>query len=156
LIMLWQVLYAFFSYAEVVKREPGSLGTRRWSLYGRLYLRHFNELDHELQVRLSRAYRPASHYLSGFSSNLMAVVARNLAFLAGSVLAVLLLLTIYDEDVITVEHVITIITISGGIVAGMFLRLDQIYSTFNVDVIHLCKAAEYLSPRRTWSGVLKV
>ncbi len=51
LVLLWQLLYAFFNYAEVVKREPGSLGARRWSLYGRLYLRHFNELDHELQVR---------------------------------------------------------------------------------------------------------
>ena len=50
LILLWQLLYAFFSYAEVVKREPGTLGMRKWSLYGRLYLRHFNELDHELQV----------------------------------------------------------------------------------------------------------
>ena len=50
LILLWQVLYAFFNYAELIKREPGSLGSRRWSLYGRLYLRHFNELDHEFKV----------------------------------------------------------------------------------------------------------
>lgn len=142
---------AFFSYAEIIKREPGSLGIRRWSLFGRLYLRHFNELDHELEVwvkviwfqdnsfphdsfffkaRLSRAYRPATLYLSGFSSNLVAVLARNLAFLAGAVLAVLVLLTIYDEDVITVEHVLTLMTILGAVVAGIWLFL-----TFSVSLV---------------------
>jgi len=49
---------------------------------------------------------------------LVAVIARNLAFLCGAVLAVLLLLTIYDEDVITVEHVLTIMTVLGAVVAG--------------------------------------
>jgi len=36
---------------QMVKREPGTLGSRRWSLYARLYLRHFNELDHEFNAR---------------------------------------------------------------------------------------------------------
>ncbi|XP_057716103.1 autophagy-related protein 9A isoform X2 [Corythoichthys intestinalis] len=56
-ILVWQILYAFFSYTEVIKREPGSLGARCWSLYGRCYLRHFNELDHELMSRLSKGYK---------------------------------------------------------------------------------------------------
>ena len=38
-ILLWQILYSFFNYAEIIKREPGSLGVRKWSLYGKLYLR---------------------------------------------------------------------------------------------------------------------
>ena len=52
LILFWQILYSFFNYAELVKREPGSLGVRKWSQYGRIYLRHFNEHDHELKARL--------------------------------------------------------------------------------------------------------
>lgn len=71
------------------------------------------------KARLSRAYRPATLYLSGFSSNLIAILARNLAFLAGAILAVLIILTVYDEDVITVEHVLTIMTLLGAIVAGI-------------------------------------
>lgn len=117
LILLWQILYAFFGYAEMIKREPGSLGLRNWSLYGRLYLRHFNELDHELQARLSRAHRPASLYLSAFSSPMATIIARFVAFTCGAILAVLLLLTVYDEDVLGVEHVLTIITLLGGGVA---------------------------------------
>ncbi|PNF28200.1 Autophagy-related protein 9A [Cryptotermes secundus] len=118
LILLWQILYSFFNYAEVIKREPGSLGSRCWSLYGRLYLRHFNELDHELNARLNRAYRPASKYMNIFTSPLMTIIAQNVAFVAGACLAVLLILSVYDEDVITVEHVLTAITVLGAVVAG--------------------------------------
>ena len=42
---------------------------------------------------------------------------RNVMFVSGALLAVLLGLTIYDEDVITVEHVLTLMTLLGGLVA---------------------------------------
>ncbi|KAA0704476.1 Autophagy-related protein 9A APG9-like 1 [Triplophysa tibetana] len=115
-VLVWQVLYAFFSYAEVIKREPGSLGARRWSLFGRLYLRHFNELDHELQGRMGRGYKPAAKYMNAFVSPLLAVLAKNVAFFSGSVLAVLIALTVYDEDVLTVQHILTAITILGVVI----------------------------------------
>ncbi|GAA6073364.1 autophagy-related protein 9A, partial [Tachysurus ichikawai] len=112
-ILIWQILYAFFSYTEVIKREPGSLGARCWSLYGRCYLRHFNELDHELMSRLSKGYKASSKYMNCFMSPLVTVVAKNVAFFAGSILAVLIALTIYDEDVLSVEHVLSSITLLG-------------------------------------------
>lgn len=113
LVLVWQLLYAFFSYAEVLRRRPGVLGTRRWSLYGRLYLRHFNELQHELAARLGRGHRPATRYMNSFASPVLAVLARHIAFFAGSVLAVLIALTVYDEDVLTVQHILTAITLLG-------------------------------------------
>jgi len=113
LVLVWQLLYAFFSYAEVLRRRPGVLGTRRWSLYGRLYLRHFNELQHELTARLGRGHRPATRYMNSFASPMLAVLARHVAFFAGSVLAVLIALTVYDEDVLTVQHILTAITLLG-------------------------------------------
>jgi autophagy-related protein 9 len=116
-IFLWQILYSFFNYAEVLKREPGTLGMRRWSLYGRQYLRHFNELEHEFNARLSRAYRPAAKYMSIFNSPALTVLAQNIAFVAGAVLAVLSLLTIYDEDVLNVEHVLLLLSAAGAIIA---------------------------------------
>lgn len=115
-ILVWQVLYAFFSYTEVIRREPGSLGARRWSLYGRLYLRHFNELNHELHGRLGRGYKPTSKYMNSFTSPLLTVLAKNIAFFSGSVLAVLIALTVYDEDVLTVQHILTAITVLGVVI----------------------------------------
>lgn len=48
-----------------------------------------------------------------FLSPLLTVVAKNIAFFAGSLLAVLIALTIYDEDVLAVEHVLSSITLLG-------------------------------------------
>ncbi|XP_050715941.1 autophagy-related protein 9A-like [Eriocheir sinensis] len=118
LVLLFQIMYSFFYYAEMIKREPGSLGSRRWSHYGEVYLRHFNELDHEMSARLNRGYRAASQYMNIFSSPVMAVVARHVAFICGAVFAVLAALTVFDEDVLQVEHVLTIMTILGAVLAG--------------------------------------
>ncbi|KAG0728093.1 Autophagy-related protein 9A [Chionoecetes opilio] len=118
LVLLFQIMYSFFYYAEMIKREPGSLGSRRWSHYGEVYLRHFNELDHEMGARLNRGYRAASHYTNIFSSPVLAVVGRHVAFVCGAVLAVLAGLSVYDEDVLQVEHVLTIMTVLGAVLAG--------------------------------------
>ncbi|XP_058809457.1 autophagy-related protein 9A isoform X2 [Phymastichus coffea] len=115
LILLWQILNTFFNYGELLKREPGTLGTRMWSLYGRVYLRHFNELDHELTARLNRAYRPASKYMSMFTSPLLTIFAKNIAFVSGSIFVVFFILTMYDEDFLQVEHVLMILAATGGI-----------------------------------------
>ncbi|XP_076032252.1 autophagy-related protein 9 [Oratosquilla oratoria] len=117
-VLLWQILYSFFFYAEQLKREPGTLGSRRWSHYGEVYLRHFNELDHELYSRLSRGYRAATQYMNIFSSPLMAIIARHVAFVGGAVFAVLAALSVYDEDVLQVEHVLTLMTALAAILAA--------------------------------------
>nr|QNO58549.1 autophagy-related protein 9 [Heortia vitessoides] len=118
LIQAWQILYFFFNYAELIKRSPGSLGLRTWSLYARITLRHFNELEHELRDRLHRAHKPATKYLASFTSPITTVIAKNIVFLSASVLGVLVVLSVYDEDVLTVEHVLTIITVLGCVLAG--------------------------------------
>ncbi|XP_077282174.1 autophagy-related protein 9 [Temnothorax americanus] len=117
LILLWQVLYTFFNYAETIKREPSVLAMRTWSLYGRLYLRHFNELDHELNARLSRAYRPASKYMSSFTSPIMTILAKNIAFITGSVLAVLLVMTLIYQPIFSMERVVAYMTMLGAVAA---------------------------------------
>lgn len=91
---------------------------RTWSLYGRLYLRHFNELDHELNARLSRAYRPASKYMSSFTSPVMTVIAKHVAFVSGTVLSVLLIITLLFEPIFFMEHVVAGMTILGAVVAA--------------------------------------
>lgn len=115
LVLAWQVLHAFYSHAELLRREPGALGARRWSRLARLQLRHFNELPHELRSRLARAYRPAAAFLRAAAppAPLLALLARQLVFFAGALFAALLVLTVYDEDVLAVEHVLTAMTALG-------------------------------------------
>lgn len=52
------------------------LGSRRWSNYGRHYLRHFNELDHSLNQRLSRGYKPAASYMTSFVNYSIVEIAK--------------------------------------------------------------------------------
>nr|KAG5693795.1 hypothetical protein BaRGS_029425 [Batillaria attramentaria] len=66
-VFVWQIIYSFFRYAELIKRQPSIFGSRKW----------------------------------------------NVMFFAGAILAVLVCLTIVDEDVLNVEHVLTIITVCG-------------------------------------------
>ncbi|KAK9869586.1 hypothetical protein WA026_003337 [Henosepilachna vigintioctopunctata] len=117
LIFMWQLIYIVFENAEVVRREPNHLSVRHWSPYGRFYLSHFNELDHELNTRLMRAHRLATRYLAAFNDPVVAVIARYIGFMAGAILTVIIALTIYDEDVIVVEHLLTVVSVLGAIVA---------------------------------------
>ena len=56
IFLIWQTMNFFYNYTEIIKREPGVLGMRRWSHYGELYLRHFNELYHCMKARLNKGY----------------------------------------------------------------------------------------------------
>ena len=46
------------------------------------------------------------------------MIAKNVAFICGSVLAVAIMLTVWDEDVLNVEHLLTVMTVLGAAVAG--------------------------------------
>lgn len=92
------------------------MNNKRYYVRSRFYLRHFNELDHELTGRLNRAYKPAIKYMELFPSPIMVVIAKNVTFCAGAILGTLLGLTVWDEDVLNVEHSLTAMTVLTGIV----------------------------------------
>ncbi len=112
-IFLYQLIYSFFSYTELLKNQPGVFGRRRWSLYGHWYMRDFNELEHEFSLRKNRAYKPSVKYMDLFLDPLLTILAKNVAFIAGSLLAVLVVLTILQEDLLTAHNVLKIITVLG-------------------------------------------
>lgn len=125
---------------------------RTWSQYGKLYLRHFNELEHELEARLNRAYRPAVKYMDSFSSPLLIVVAKFVIFTFGGFGAFIAILSIIDEDVIQVEHVLMIFTLCITIaVAASSLIPDEnlVFCPEQLMKNILCNA-HYLRPE--WRG----
>ena len=48
-----------------------------------------------------------------FTSPVLTIVAKNVAFIAGSLLAVLIICTVLDEDVLKVAHMLTTLTVLG-------------------------------------------
>lgn len=115
-VFIYQLLFSFFYYSEHFQRDPNVFGMRKYSNYGREKLRHLNEMDHELDARLNRSYEFAARYTDQFISPLAKIVARNVAFVAASILVVLLALTAFDEDTLKIDHVTTMMTITGGII----------------------------------------
>ncbi|VVC36275.1 Autophagy-related protein 9 [Cinara cedri] len=109
-ILTWQLIYKLCDNAQMVKNEPSVLSIRMWSLYSKLYLRHFNELDHELSARLSRAYVPAAKYLQSFAAPVSVIIAKNTMFFTSAIMVPILVLTIYDDSILSIEHMITIFT----------------------------------------------
>lgn len=152
LVMLWQILYCFFVYGEVLKREPSALGARSWSLYSREYLRHYNELSHELNGRLSAAYKVSSAYMSGFVSPTLAIMAKNVAFFAGAILAVLISLSVYDKDVLEVENLLLLMTGLGVLLTVSRAFVPDEHAVFCPEQLmsHIVSHIHYMPER--WKG----
>lgn len=152
LIFTWQILYYFFNYAELIKRSPESLGLRTWSLYARILLRHFNELDHEFSDRLSRAHKPATKYLTSFPSPISTLIAKNIAFVCASFLGVIICLSLYDEVVLNIEHMLTAITILGCTIAiaRSFIPEEETKRSSEELLVQVLGHVHYLPA--TWRG----
>ena len=114
IIFLWQLLYLFLSYTQLIRKDPTWLGARRWSHYGKLYGRLFNELDHQLEGRMQRAYPHARSYMQSFPTHpLLIIFARGCLFFSSSILAVLFILTFIDNEVVRVDGMLTFMTCLG-------------------------------------------
>ena len=100
-LLLFLLIYFVMRNAERVYHAPGSaLGSRRWSSLARWRLRELNELPHYVAHRLAAGHEAAARYLAQFPSPLAAHVARFVAFVAGSFAALLLGLSLLDENLL--------------------------------------------------------
>ncbi|CAB3396700.1 unnamed protein product [Caenorhabditis bovis] len=152
LLLPFQVIESFFFLAELIKRSPNSLGSRRYSNYGRYRMRHFNELDHELNARLNRSYIYAAAYMDQFFSPALKLIAQNVTLVAASIAVTLAALTAWDEDVLQVEHVITVISVCGIIIVickGMIPDENLVWQP-EILMNHVASELHYLPPE--WKG----
>ncbi|XP_045470164.1 autophagy-related protein 9A isoform X1 [Harmonia axyridis] len=116
-IFLWQFVYSYCYNSDfIVRKVPWEFATRNWSLYGKQYLRHFNELDHELDIRLNKAHKPASRYLELFFSPLNAIIAQTIQILVASTLMAFYVLTLIHEDILAIGNAVLIFTIASVII----------------------------------------
>lgn len=79
-------------------KNPSSIGSRQFTQLARWKFREFNELPHLFQQRINYAHPVSESYVSQFPKEKTALVSRFVAFLAGSVTAVLLLFSLIDPD----------------------------------------------------------
>lgn len=99
-LLLFTLVYTFYRYGEEVYQNPKAVGTRQYNQWARWKLREFNELPHLFDRRLMNSQRAATRYMEQFHSDQTALIARFIAFISGSLVGVLLLLTFLNEDLL--------------------------------------------------------
>ncbi|CAO3650258.1 unnamed protein product [Cunninghamella echinulata] len=100
-ILVYLVVYFFFRYFEEFRKNPGEIGSRSYSPFAKWKFREFNELPHLLKSRISSSYPIANKYIDQFPKEKTALLARFIAFITGSIGAVLLILTLFDSEALT-------------------------------------------------------
>lgn len=108
----WQLLNTLYTYADEVKSNPERVfAFRTWSNYSKYYCRHFNELDHSLEDRMNKAYKPANKYMNSFISMPLESVAKLVRYMLRAMLACISILTFVADHLLQLEHTITLISV---------------------------------------------
>lgn len=108
----WQLLNTLYTYADEVKSNPERVfAFRTWSNYSKYYCRHFNELDHSLEDRMNKAYKPANKYMNSFISMPLESVAKLVRYMLRAMLACISVLTLVADHLLQLEHTITLISV---------------------------------------------
>ncbi|ORY24579.1 autophagy protein Apg9-domain-containing protein [Naematelia encephala] len=97
-IVVYLLIFSFFRYFEEYHKNPSSIGSRQYTPYAQWKFREFNELPHLFERRLDRSYPTAKEYIDQFPKERTALVMRFVAFIAGSLSAVLLAASLVDPD----------------------------------------------------------
>jgi len=97
-IFVFLILYNFFQYGEEIRNRPSNFTMRQWTPLARWKFRELNELPHVFQKRLNSSYEFADKYVNCFPSNVLVIFARFFSFILGSILAVLIIIGLIDDQ----------------------------------------------------------
>ncbi|KAJ8061479.1 hypothetical protein OCU04_009294 [Sclerotinia nivalis] len=99
-IVIYVVIVYFFKYFNQYHKNPAALGSRGYTPLAEWKFREFNELHHLFNKRLNMSYPFASRYLDQFPNVKMAHMAKFITFMAGAVVSVLIVATVWDSEVL--------------------------------------------------------
>lgn len=96
-LIIFVALYAIFRYGEEYYKHPNHVTARQWSLEARWFFRDMNEMPHVLDERLRVSTKYASRYIDQFPSGPLDGLARSGAFIIGSIVVWLLIISAMNE-----------------------------------------------------------
>ncbi|KAK3941164.1 autophagy protein Apg9-domain-containing protein, partial [Diplogelasinospora grovesii] len=88
----------FLMYYHEIQKNPSVLSSRTYTPLAEWKFREFNEVPHLFRKRLDMSHPYATHYIEQFPKVKTEMVARTLAFFAGSLAAVLAIAMVFDSD----------------------------------------------------------
>jgi len=100
-IAAFMLIFFFLKHAEEFHRRPASSAfSRDYSSRARWMMREFNELPHIFEARMLASTPDANTYVEQFPAPLLTLVARFVTFIVGSLVGVLILLSLLNERVL--------------------------------------------------------
>lgn len=98
-VLIFVTIYFFMRHAEEFRSHRASPFQRQWTDYARWSFREFNELPHQFKARMSKAQAGAEAYVrcTRPPSPVLDALLRCVKYVAGSILAVLLVVALFDE-----------------------------------------------------------
>ena len=99
-VFIYLAFYFFLRYAEELYRNPAALGAKSYSRLAYWRFREFNELPHYFGQRLEQSHRKANRLLDQFHTRSLVTLCRFLGFVAGSLIAILLVVSLVNEDLL--------------------------------------------------------
>lgn len=99
-VLLFVTIFFFMRHAEEFRSHRTSPFERQWTGYAHWTFREFNELPHQFKARMCQAQGAAESYLRSTRepSPVLDSARRFAKFVAGSILAVLLVVALYDDS----------------------------------------------------------
>ncbi len=99
-MLIFMIVSFFLQNAQHFHSTRAYLGPRQWSPLALWKFREFNELPHVFESRINSSYSFAVDYIALFHDQNSAIVARCVAFIAGSFVATLLLVSFLSDSVL--------------------------------------------------------
>jgi len=103
-MLVFMTVHFFLQNAQQFHASKAYLGPRQWSPLALWTFREFNELLHVFEARINKSYAPANEYVQSFSNAYLSILARCVAYISGSFVAVLLLASVIDEAILLYVH----------------------------------------------------
>ncbi|TIB71309.1 hypothetical protein E3Q24_02374 [Wallemia mellicola] len=119
ILVIFLLFYSFFRYFEEYHKNPSSIGSRSYTELAQWKFREFNELQHLFQKRLSLSYDDAQKYIVQFPNSEIAIIARFVAFVAGSFAAVFILASVIDPGMLGI-----LCDVISNLSVDMFLHFE--------------------------------
>eukprot|EP00760_Papus_ankaliazontas_P037625 PhM_4_TR8623/c0_g1_i1/m.22079/K17907/ATG9; autophagy-related protein 9 len=100
-ILGYRALTAMLRYGVEVRTEPSKVTLRRWTTQAKWVCRDFNELPDVLESRLQEAYPVVGEFRTHLNNELYNSICRLVVFLASSVAAVAMVLSVVNAGLLT-------------------------------------------------------
>ncbi|KAL2024822.1 hypothetical protein VTK56DRAFT_5643 [Thermocarpiscus australiensis] len=92
------IIVYFLMYYHEIQKNPSVLTSRTYTPLAEWKFREFNELPHLFRKRLNMSHPFASHYMDQFPKVKTDMIARTVAFIAGSLATVLAVASVVDPE----------------------------------------------------------